>query len=148
MADVEFEHVLRRHQMRVTRQRLVILEALAGLGGHPSVRQVYQVARGRLAGLNLATVYRALEALQQAGLVDVFTAPAGVQRFAYHDPAHPHAHLLCLGCLQLHELTPVSLAPLAEHILEQSGFRVDLSHLTLTGMCASCCDGGKQGSPS
>ena len=148
MADVEFEHALRRHQMRVTRQRLAILKALAGLGGHPSVRQVYQSARGRLASLNLATVYRTLETLQQAGLVDAFTAPAGVQRFAYRDPTHPHAHLLCLGCLQVHELTPDSLAPLAERILQQSGFCVDLAHLTLTGMCASCRDGAEQGSVS
>jgi Fur family ferric uptake transcriptional regulator len=138
MGATAFDDNLRRHGLRVTAQRLAILDALAGLGGHSTVRQIHQAALRRHPDLHLATVYRTLDALRRAGLVDAFASSAGSHRFAPRDPKHPHAHLLCRACQQVNELPLDSLIPMAKRIQRHAGFQVDLRHLTLIGTCAGC----------
>lgn len=134
----ELARALRARNFRVTPQRAVILETVAHMDGHPSVREVYQRCRPRLLGLNVATVYRTIETLSRAGLVDLFTTPFGEARFALHDPANPHGHLVCRVCNTVLEFDPQSFSDQAEELEAQHGFAADLNHLTLTGVCARC----------
>jgi Fur family transcriptional regulator, ferric uptake regulator len=131
-------HELRAAGYRVTPQRLVILESVAHARVNTSARQVFAEARRRLPGLNPATVYRTLQRLQQAGLVDLHSNGGPVLRFTLRDPQHPHAHLACRECGRELELDSALLAPLQRTVRRRTGFSIDAQHLTLTGLCSRC----------
>jgi Fur family ferric uptake transcriptional regulator len=130
---------LRAAGHRVTPQRLVILESVAHAGDHTSAHEVFTESRRRLPGLNQATVYRTLQMLQAAGLVDLHTRRGPTLRFSLRDPQHPHAHLVCRSCGRELELDPELLAPLANSIHRRTGFQLETRHVTLTGLCPRCC---------
>jgi Fur family transcriptional regulator, ferric uptake regulator len=129
---------LRAAGHRVTPQRLVILESVAHARDHTSAQQVYEQAHRRLPGLNPATVYRTLQTLHNAGLVDLYRDGGDALRFSLRDPRHPHVHLVCRGCGRELELDPELLAPLVKSVRRQNGFRLDTAHLTLAGQCSRC----------
>ena len=129
---------LRAAGHRVTPQRMVILESVAHARDHTSAQQVFSEARRRLPGLNPATVYRTLQTLHAAGLVDLHTDGRQTLRFSLRDPQHPHAHLVCRACGRELELDPELLAPLAGTIRRRTGFQLETRHLTLAGLCSRC----------
>jgi Fe2+ or Zn2+ uptake regulation protein len=135
---------LRRRGVRVTPQRAAILGALLRMEGHPTAQQVFEHAADDLPQLNLATVYRNLYRLYEAGIVDLLTTPTGVQRFAYRDPEHLHAHLVCNTCDQVVAVPPDLFEALGTSILDNHGFEIDSRHLTFTGICDDCL-GGHEG---
>lgn len=138
----EVERALRARKVRVTPQRVIVLETLRELSSHASAQEVYEAAAPRLPGLNLATVYRALRAMHQAGLVDLFTTDTDVQRFAHRDPDNPHSHLVCRGCGATEEIDPELLEPLTEAVRRRHEFAMDGRHLALSGLCFECQSSG------
>lgn len=133
---------MRLRGIRVTPQRSVILETVAHLGGHPTATQVYRHAVRRLPGLNPATVYRTLDALRRAGLVDGLDA-GGPERFALRDLSHPHHHLVCSECGSVLELEPAPIRVLATAVRRRTGFHIHTDHLSLTGRCRGCAGDGE-----
>jgi Fe2+ or Zn2+ uptake regulation protein len=129
---------LRAAGHRVTPQRMVIRESVAHARDHTSAQQVFLQARRRLPGLNPATVYRTLQTLHAAGLVDLYTNEGQTLRFSLRDPEHPHAHLLCRSCGGELELDPEMLTPLVKSVHRRTGFHLDAQHLTLAGLCSRC----------
>jgi Fe2+ or Zn2+ uptake regulation protein len=129
---------MRAQGFRVTAQRTIILETIAHMGGHLSAQQVYEQAVKRLPGLNLATVYRTVETLHEAGLVDMFNTQYEPMRFALHDPENPHGHLVCTRCGKVMDLDAESIIDLANSVASQTYFQIDHHHLTLQGTCPDC----------
>jgi len=129
---------LRARGLRVTAQRALILDTLAGMRGHRSAQEVFDRASPQLPGLNLATVYRTLELLYQVGLVDVLTSGTEVQRYTFRDSHHHHAHLVCRRCGQMLEADLGLIERLRADIEAQSGFVIDDHHLALNGVCSDC----------
>ncbi len=129
---------LRASGFRVTPQRGVILETIAHLPGHPSVLEVYESARRRLPGLNVATVYRTLDTLREAGLLDLMEGPDDLVHCSIRDPSSLHGHLICRRCHAVVEVEMPLLLSLADEIARRHGFALDVSHLTLSGLCSSC----------
>jgi Fur family ferric uptake transcriptional regulator len=129
---------MRQRGIRVTAQRTLILETLAGMQGHPTAQQVFDRASESLPGLNLATVYRNLYNLHEAGLVDLMSVGPGVQRFAYRDPNNLHAHLVCRRCQQVQEISPEVFRTLEQQLQDRFDFKLDARHMALSGLCSEC----------
>ncbi len=129
---------LRAQGFRVTAQRAIILETISHLGGHLSAQQVYQDARTRLPGLNLATVYRTVESLQEAGLIDSFSTSLEPLQFSLRDPDQPHAHLVCRSCGEVLKVEGEELQSLRRILQDVADFEIDPHHLTLEGLCVGC----------
>jgi Fur family ferric uptake transcriptional regulator len=129
---------LRRKGFRVTPQRSVILETIAHKSGHISVHEVYLEARERLPGLNVATIYRTLESLQKAGMIDLLASDTDVARFSLRDAHNPHTHLVCRECNQILEVGTDVIARSAREVERDTGFVIDIDHLTLVGLCKAC----------
>lgn len=138
MDQARVAQAIRQHGIRVTAQRVRILQALSNSKGHPSAQEIHEQASTWLPGLNVATVYRALYQMQEVGLVDLFSTATGVQRFGYRDPDNPHAHLICRECGVVLELSPGVFASLSRRLKEESGFDLDSRHIVLTGLCRDC----------
>ena len=80
--------------LRATRQRLLILESLLVLPGHPTAEQVHQRVTGQLPSVSLGTVYKALDSFVAAGLTRRVASAEGSRR-RYDADCSEHHHLLC-----------------------------------------------------
>lgn len=129
---------LRREGYRVTPQRAVILETISHLDRHSSVNEVFELAKVRLPGLNIATVYRTLEKLHGAGLMDLLSTSGDSMRFSLRDRTNRHAHLHCRTCGLEFEIPAKYFSKMIDEIKNQYGFGVDGDHLTLGGICGDC----------
>ena len=93
------------------------------------------------AGVNITTVYRTLELLEELGLVTHTHLSHGAP--TYHAAGEDqHVHLVCRACGAVDEIDPEVLAPLAEQLRGERGFRVDIGHVALFGLCGDCGEAG------
>jgi len=128
--------VLRSRGLRLTAQRQLILEAVDELG-HATPDQVHAAVAERAAGVNISTVYRCLELLEQLGLVRHTHLSHGPP--TYHAVTEDeHVHLVCRSCGQVEELPASAVDGLVDELAQARGFRVDVGHLALFGWCAGC----------
>lgn len=142
----QWAKVLRDKNLRATPQRLVILKAMETLHSkdhhrHVTARDVFEQVQETLPGMNVTTVYRTLEGLNQVGIVDLMTGTKDQVRFSLRESEHRHGHLVCKACGQVEtiNLEPVHL--LAHAIFENHGFAIDEEHFTLSGRCKKCQTG-------
>jgi Fur family ferric uptake transcriptional regulator len=119
---------------RATRQNTAIREAIEAAGRPLSPTEVLDEARRHVAALGLATVYRNLKALVDAGAIQVVTLPGEVARYEMAQRGHHH-HFRCDACQKVFDVhqCPGDLAGLAP-----PGFRVDRHEITLYGRCSDC----------
>ena len=129
---------LRERGYRVTAQRTIILETIAHMEDHISAQQVYEGAKERLPGLNLTTVYRTVESLKGAGMINMFSTGGEPMRFSLCDPEHPHSHLVCRECGSIFEAGAEEIEAFSRRVEEATSFRIDSVHLTLEGLCEIC----------
>lgn len=129
---------LRREGYRVTPQRAVILETIAHLDRHSSAGEVFDLARERLPGLNLVTVYRTLGTLQRAGVIDLLAASGDSMRFSLRDQSNRHGHLQCRVCGSVLEIPAENFSRMLDDIENSYRFKVESDHLTLQGICDNC----------
>jgi Fe2+ or Zn2+ uptake regulation protein len=129
---------LQKAGYRVTPQRAVILESIAHMEGHSSAQEVYENASARLPGLNIATVYRTLDTLRDAGLIDLFSVSPDSMRFSLHDRTNRHAHLQCKQCGSVLEIEMAPFDRLVSEIERDFKFSIDSNHLSFLGICQKC----------
>jgi Fur family ferric uptake transcriptional regulator len=120
----------------MTPQRQLVLDAVHRLG-HATPEQVHAVVQQTADSVNITTVYRTLELLEELGVVTHTHLSHGAP--TYH-PAqtHPHIHLVCRCCGTVAEEDPAALQPVVERLRARRGFQVDVAHVALFGVCASC----------
>ncbi len=128
---------LRDRGFRVTLQRQIILEAVETFPGHFSPEDVHGVFRDRFPQVNVSTVYRTLEMLEEAGLVSHTHFDNGVAKW-HRAEAGSHQHLVCRECNREQELDMEVLAPLAQDLHKRYGFEADLAHFAIVGLCREC----------
>ncbi|RKX60063.1 MAG: transcriptional repressor [Thermodesulfobacteriota bacterium] len=82
--------------LKLTPQRLAILEYLEGNKDHPSAEDIYNALKDRFPSMSFATVYNTLEVLMKKGLVKEINIDSSKRRF---DPlVEPHHHFICKNC--------------------------------------------------
>ncbi|WP_176818852.1 Fur family transcriptional regulator [Quadrisphaera sp. DSM 44207] len=137
--------LLRAGGHRVTAARRAVLEVLAGAAGeHLSAEDVVQQAAARRPGVHRATVYRAVEALRDLGLLTHTHSARGAT--TYHlATGEPHAHVQCSACGILQDVPAAALADLAERLAAERGFVLDPGHVALLGTCRACSRGRDPG---
>lgn len=127
--------------MRLTAQRQLVLDAVCELG-HATPDQVHAKVAQVAAGVNITTVYRTLELLEDLDLVTHTHLSHGSP--TYHTVTEPaHVHLVCRACGGLTEVPLTLLDPLAGTLDEREGFLVDIGHVALFGRCARCRTAGE-----
>lgn len=122
---------------RLTDQRLVVAEALAGGREAVSAQQLHERLRARNPRLALATVYRALEAQVESGMARRLERAGHVSAYVACQPEHHH-HLVCVRCQRVEDLDETILKPVLRGITERHGFAVEHQRLDFYGLCASC----------
>lgn len=136
MTTEDWRQRLRGSGYRLTPQREMVLDAVDTLG-HATPDEVLTEVRKHSDAVNISTVYRTLEVLEELGLVR--HAHLSDRAPTYHSVRdHEHFHLVCRNCQRVISVDPTVLAPVLERLDADHGFTADVGHLTVFGACKEC----------
>ncbi len=119
---------------RRTSQRSAIVRVVRDAPGPLSPREILDLASRIVPTLGIATVYRQLRRLQEAGEVRVVELGVNDARYELTDRTHHH-HFLCREC---EEAFDISGCPGGIEKLAPPGFEVERHEITLYGQCSKC----------
>jgi len=132
----DWQVLLRAQGYRLTPQRQLILEAVTTLG-HATPDEILAHVRRTADGVNISTIYRTLELLEELGLVTHTHLGHGAP--TYHPAtAGDHLHLVCRDCGLVVETNIDLAAGLVEQLEATHGFETDVRHFAIFGRCEDC----------
>jgi len=133
----QLSDTLRERGYRLTLQRELILTALEAVPGHIAVEDVYERVHAQFKQVNISTVYRTLELLEQEGLLTHTHFHDRVAKWHRAEEAKHH-HLICERCDAEQDLDLAILQPLANELTDRFGFTPNLTHFAIMGLCRRC----------
>lgn len=120
--------------LKLTPQRLAILEYLEGNKGHPSAEDIYTEIRKSYPTLSFATVYKTLETLKKNGYILELTIDRDRRRF---DPdTGTHHHLMCVNCRKIVDIHKDFAVSVPDE--EKDDFDIVGNHIEFYGICPVC----------
>lgn len=119
---------------RATRQRDAIRQALEAAGRPLLPAEILAAAQAEVPALGMATVYRNLKQLLEAGEIQTVDLPGEAPRYESAGHQHHH-HFSCSSC---HRVFDVHACPGDMQKLAPAGFTVEGHELTLYGRCGEC----------
>lgn len=135
-APGELTRKLRAKGYRLTPARQLVLGAVTGLE-HATPDAICAEVQRTASAVNLSTVYRTLELLEELGLVTHTHLGHGAP--TYHAAAEQnHLHLVCRACGRVIEKDTDVADPLVERLRAELGFETDVAHFAIYGRCADC----------
>jgi Fur family ferric uptake transcriptional regulator len=122
---------------RSTKQRAAVAAALDSVAEFRSAQELHDLLKRRGEAVGLTTVYRTLQALADAGEVDVLRTADGESAYRRCSNGHHH-HLVCRSCGRTVEVAGPAVERWADRVAAEHGF-ADVSHtLEIFGTCAEC----------
>lgn len=134
------DRLLKDANLRMTRQRTVILEELRSVDTHPSADEIYAMVRQKLPRISLGTIYRNLEILSASGEIRRIESGGSLKRF--DGRADDHYHIRCIGCDRLVDAfvdLKVDLDAWAKTV--DTEFSIVGHQLEFLGLCPQCLPG-------
>ena len=126
--------------VRSTRQRTAVADVLDKVDGFRSAQELHDLLRHDGASVGLTTVYRHLQALADAGHIDVLRTDGGEAVYRRCPTAEHHHHLVCRSCGRTVEVEGPTVERWADAVSAEHGFR-DVTHtLEIFGTCSDCSD--------
>ena len=137
---------LRSRRLNDSRAREAVVDAFLQVSDHLDLQQLYELARRQSPNVGLATVYRTMKLLEEAGLADV--RRFGRQKGALYEVAagkSHHDHLICEGCGIIVEFMSDDVEVLQDRIAKKHGFILRRHRHELYGLCRSCAADAAKG---
>jgi Fur family transcriptional regulator, ferric uptake regulator len=116
--------------------RQAIVEMLVGAKGHVTADELAEDVQRRFPSVNISTVYRTLDTLEELGIVD--HVHLGHGRAIYHLTDDDHQHLVCESCEMVEEIPLAKLRPFFRTLEKEHDFEVDRRHFAIVGVCRRC----------
>lgn len=144
MNQMELEGILKEKGLKVTKQRLFILETLAkNEDRHLTVEEIYDCIRGQFPRIGLATVYRNIQLLLSLNLIESINLGDGCTRYEIGKlkagmEEHRHHHLICKECGKVISFRDDLLEELEDKIYKTVSFQVVDHEVKLYGYCEHC----------
>jgi len=123
--------------LKITPQRLSILELLHRNHSHPSAEQVYQETLKIHPSISFTTVYKTLQTLRDMGEIQELTIDP--ERAHYDPDISEHAHTFCRSCKRIQDVeNPPDVPLLMSPPRGRDDFEVHSVQVHATGLCAEC----------
>lgn len=132
-----FKRMIREMGLKVTSQRMVILEALSAGRAHVTAQEVFEVVNHRDPEIGFATVYRFLRKMAEMNMVTEVRMGGLPARYEL-TPRRHHDHLTCTKCGLIVEFESPQIEALQEHVAKEHNFRLTHHVLELYGECPRC----------
>lgn len=131
----KYKRYLAQHQLKFTNQRKLILTEFFRSGGHLSAEELFRLVKKKAAGVGLASVYRTINSLVEAGLAVERRFLDRNSLYEMHEPGRHHDHLICMRCRKIFEFENEEIEQQQQRVAEQLGFSLKDHKLELYGWC-------------
>jgi len=127
---------MRKNRLKVTPQRLAIIDVLIGQGdSHPGASLIYKKAKRKKKSLSLSTTYATLNEFSRHGIVKTLQFDKMENR--YDGNLEEHINLICERCKKILDYNvPITINP--ERVVKKTGFSITDSRLEYYGLCREC----------
>ena len=146
ISQEKFKEMLKEKGLKVTNQRLLVLQVLAEHGDeHMTAEDIFELVKEDYPEIGLATIYRTVQLLLDMQLVDRIMLDDGCVRYEIGDfldeqegHRHHHHHLICTECGSVSAFRDDLLEDLEAYIEKETGFQVTDHELKFYGGCKKC----------
>lgn len=133
-----FLEQLREHGFRLTPQREMVLSVMHQIKDFATAEEIYERVQALSSAVDISTVYRTLELLQEFRLIASVDPGDGRRRYQLLGVDDRHLHLVCRSCGKIIGANLESAQPFIQQLEEQYGFQVDVDDLAVPGLCMAC----------
>lgn len=131
-----FEKILKENHLKITPQRLAILKEIQKFG-HISIDEIYENIKESNPSMSLATIYKNLDFMQEAKIIDKVKFPNHKPR--YELAKEPHIHLVCEKCEKITDMEiNTSIETLKWTYAKISSYEIKQTSITMIGICPQC----------
>lgn len=143
MEQEVFKDMLRKKGLKVTNQRMLVLEIMAERPGeHLTAEDIYDLAKKKCPEIGLATIYRTVQVLVDLSVIDKVSFDDGFARYELggleSESRHHHHHAICSRCGRVFSFEGDLLDTLEQTISDTMGFKVTDHEVKLYGYCRDC----------
>lgn len=131
---MQFSGLLREHTLKVTPQRMGILDEISK-AGHIDIDHLYEVVHASFSSISLATVYKNVNQMYEKGILEAIKVPQ--HKLRYEIAKEPHIHLACDSCGNVEDMYHC-FDQLISSAQAQSGYRLKGSAVVFNGICSKC----------
>ncbi len=136
--EERFLQMLRDRGFRLTPQREMVLHVLHDAQEHATADELYARVSALSSAVDISTVYRTLELLEEFRLVASFDLGDGERRYELLTVHPAHHHLHCRACGKLVTIETQGLQPLLDRLAQAHGFEAQVEHWIIPGLCRDC----------
>lgn len=123
---------------RSTKQRAAIKDALVAADGFRTAQELHDELKTEGQRVGLTTVYRNLQALAQAGEVDMLRTAEGEAIYRRCETGEHHHHLVCTKCGNSVEVASEEIESWAARVAQRHGFTPVEHTAEVFGICSGC----------
>ena len=128
--------VLKSVSMKATKKRIMILESVRTSPSPVTAEDIYEKLSQSL-DISLSTVYRALNAMSDKGIIIKSVRQDGKTYFHYNDHQHKH-ELICSVCHRSVDVEDCPFDEISRKIAQKTGFVITGHNMEFTGICPNC----------
>ena len=137
-AKTIFREYLRGNGKLYSKQREQILDIFLKTEHHPTINDLYDLVRKKHPQIGLATVYRTMRVICDAGLARETDFGGGIRRFEHKYKHQHHDHLICLKCGRIIEVMSPEIEKLQESLAKKHRFEAVEHRMEIFGICKAC----------
>jgi len=137
-AKTVFRQHLKNKGLLHSKQREQILDVFLRTERHPTIDDLYELVRRKNPKIGLATVYRAMKVICDAGLAREVDFGDGIRRFEHKYQHQHHDHLVCLECGRVIEVLSPEIKKLQERLAKKYSFTSLRHRMQIFGICRKC----------
>ncbi len=131
---MNYETLLREHELKVTPQRLGILSIMHHVG-HISVEDLFTQIKKQFSSISLATLYKNINAMLESDLISEVKIPH--KKSIYEITKEAHIHMVCSQCNTVMDME-VDMQTLLAQIKDRSHHTIENYSVVFTGVCEAC----------
>ncbi len=129
-----YEQLLREHKIKVTPQRLSIVEELYGRV-HLGIDELYEAIKKKFPSVSLATVYKNINTMLDSHFIQEVKIPN--EKSKYELSKEVHSHVVCKECGKVEDLV-LDLQSISKRAKELSNYEIKEESLIFSGVCPEC----------
>jgi Fur family peroxide stress response transcriptional regulator len=134
--DASIIKALRGKGYKATPQRIAISRFTLSSKDHPTAQRIYSEVKKVYPTVSLATVYKTIQILKNAGLIQQLNSQQGQTRF--DSDVNPHINLVCLRCGDIKDWEDPSVPEIMAKVTATANFTATGQSLDVYGICQSC----------
>jgi Fe2+ or Zn2+ uptake regulation protein len=130
-----YDRILRDKELKVTPQRIFILEEIRKMG-HAGIEDLHDRVKEVYSSVSLATIYKNIHILVEENILR--EVPVHGRKPVYEINIGDHVHLCCSKCGEVSDIMDIDTAPMLQEAERQSGHKYERIAVMLQGVCKGC----------